>query len=160
MTKEAPDGVERVERLRQMVNSISSEVRVAMIDLRAGISPDRGLSNALSSYLQSVAQATGMRVNLSLADSGFRLPGPCEESLYRVVHECVTALRNGHADELSVSLEVEPPNARLQLDATPPVWMYGALHDWLKEHAEDQGYDLVLDHTLEVHVRTGDRMTA
>lgn len=155
----APEGVPKVEVLREMVNSISSEVRVAMIDLRAGVSPDRGLSKALSSYLQSVAQATGMRVNLSLADSGFRLPGPCEESLYRVVHECVTALRASHCEQLSVTLELEPPYARMELTAAPPVWMYGALRDWLHEHAEDQGYDLVLDHTLQVLVRTGDRMT-
>ena len=160
MADTAPAGVEKVEHLRELVNSISSEVRIAMIDLRAGVSPDRGLTTALTSYLQSVAQATGMRVNLSLADSGFRLAGSCEEALYRVVHECVTALRTSGSTELSVSLEVEPPAARLQLDATPAVWLHGALHDWLQRHADDEGYELVLGHSLQVLLRTSDRMTA
>jgi signal transduction histidine kinase len=119
--------------LRSSLDDLSSAVRVSMVDLRSSVTPERGLTTALSGYLLSVASATGLRVHTDLRDSGFRLPGAVEESVYRLVHHCVRPLADCGVEELWVMLDVEPPRARLELYWPGPT-PGDALPTWLDGH--------------------------
>lgn len=138
-------GIERVQELNGLVDRLSSGVRLAMIDLRASVGPHRGLLPSLSTYLRSVQQATGMDVTIDLQDSGFRLDGHIEETLFRVVHECIGWLRHAGCDGLSVAAIVDPPQASVTVSATTPVWNQPAHRRWLEDQAGQHGLSLDLD---------------
>lgn len=125
VARDAPEAGGQVEDVRALLDTLSNQVRVAMIDLRTGVSATRGLATAAASYLRSVASATGLRMRFELQDNGFRLPGPSEEACYRLLHEGVTAAREAGAGEVSVRLEIAAPRVRLTLTTdAPDAWRH------------------------------------
>lgn len=120
LEREYPEAVADLKEVRSVIDTLSHEVRVSMIDLRTGLGPWRGLATSVAAYLRSVAGATGIRVSLDLQDSGFRLPGAVEEACYRLLHACFIAANEAHATQFSVRLVIDPPSVLLRLATDAP----------------------------------------
>jgi signal transduction histidine kinase len=108
---------EKFAELRSEISRIVRELRMSIYDLRSEVSTHGGLGAALSDYVRSVARQTGLTVHLSLSLSPDRLPAETEAELLRIAQEAVTnARRHADADNLWVSLEVDPPRALLRIE--------------------------------------------
>jgi signal transduction histidine kinase len=111
----AGDLDEKFAELRSEISRIVRELRMSIYDLRSEVAT--GLGAALSDYVRSVARQTGITVHLSLSLSPDRLPAETEAELLRIAQEAVTnARRHADADNLWVSLEVDPPRALLRIE--------------------------------------------
>jgi signal transduction histidine kinase len=108
---------EKFAELRSEISRIVRELRMSIYDLRSDVATHGGLGAALSDYVRSVARQTGITVHLSLSLSPDRLPAETEAELLRIAQEAVTnARRHADADNLWVSLEVDPPRALLRIE--------------------------------------------
>jgi signal transduction histidine kinase len=108
---------EKFAELRSEISRIVGELRMSIYDLRSEVSTQGGLGAALSDYVRSVARASGITVHLSLSLAPDRLPADTEAELLRIAQEAVTnARRHADADNLWVSLEVNPPGALLRIE--------------------------------------------
>jgi signal transduction histidine kinase len=108
---------ERFAELRSEISRVVGELRLSIFDLRSEVSTHGGLGAALSDYVRLVARQTGITVHLSLSLAPDRLPAETEAELLRIAQEAVTnARRHADADNLWVSLEVDPPRALLRIE--------------------------------------------
>jgi signal transduction histidine kinase len=108
---------EKFAELRSEISRIVGELRMSIYDLRSEVSTQGGLGAALSDYVRSVARQSGITVHLSLSLAPDRLPAETEAELLRIAQEAVTnARRHADADNLWVSLEVDPPGALLRIE--------------------------------------------
>jgi signal transduction histidine kinase len=108
---------EKFAELRSEISRIVGELRMSIYDLRSEVSTQGGLGAALSDYVRSVARQSGITVHLSLSLAPDRLPAETEAELLRIAQEAVTnARRHADADNLWVSLEVNPPGALLRIE--------------------------------------------
>jgi signal transduction histidine kinase len=112
------DGLEpQLVQLRSEITRIISELRMSIFDLRSEVDVHGGLGAALSEYVRSVGRQSGLVVHLSLAESANRLPAETEAELLRIAQEaCTNARKHAEAENLWVSLEVEPPTALLRIE--------------------------------------------
>jgi signal transduction histidine kinase len=103
--------------LRSEISRIVGELRMSIYDLRSEVSTQGGLGAALSDHVRAVARQSGITVHLSLSLAPDRLPAETEAELLRIAQEAVTnARRHADADNLWVSLEVDPPGALLRIE--------------------------------------------
>jgi signal transduction histidine kinase len=144
-TSEAEFTAAQLHDLRLLVQRLAGGMRLAMLDLRAGVRPDRGLIPALSAYLTSVEQATGIAVAVDLQDRGFRLDGDIEETLFRVVHECVGWVRAAGVPAFRVHAAIDPPQATLRLSADPALWSDAVHAHWLDLQAQQHGLAIAVE---------------
>ena len=108
---------QKFTELRAEISRIVGELRMSIYDLRSDVDTHGGLGAALSDYVRSVGRATGLTVHLSLSEAADRLPAETEAELLRIAQEAVTnARRHADADNLWVSLEVDPPGALLRIE--------------------------------------------
>jgi len=88
------------ERVGREIHQLASELRPAALD-------ELGLSRALSGYLDSWSERSGILVDfLSAGIDEPRLPGVVETTLYRVVQEAMNNVFK-HASAKSVSVSIE-----------------------------------------------------
>jgi signal transduction histidine kinase len=107
----------QLRELRAEITRIVSELRLSIFDLRSEVDVHGGLGSALSDYVRSVGRQSGLPVHLSLAESANRLPAETEAELLRIAQEAITnARKHAEADNLWVTLEVEPPGALLRVE--------------------------------------------
>ncbi|HVF03613.1 MAG TPA: sensor histidine kinase [Frankiaceae bacterium] len=111
-----PAARDTVRRTREHVTRIISELRLSIFTLRTAPEPG-GLGAALGEYVRSVAGAAGIAVHITLSEDPARLPADAEAELLRIAQEAVSNARK-HADarNLWVTLEVNPPHARLRVE--------------------------------------------
>jgi signal transduction histidine kinase len=108
---------EKFRALRFEISRIVGELRMSIFDLRRDVGEHGGLGAALSEYVRSVGRQSGLTVHLSLSETTERLPAETEAELLRIAQEAVTnARRHADADNLWVSLEVDPPAALLRIE--------------------------------------------
>jgi signal transduction histidine kinase len=108
---------QKFTELRSEISRIVSELRMSIYDLRSDVDTHGGLGAALSDYVRSVGRASGLTVHLSLSEAADRLPAETEAELLRIAQEAATnARRHADADNLWVSLEVDPPWALLRIE--------------------------------------------
>lgn len=101
--------------LRQEVARILGDVRANITDLRVGIRPEHGLGAALSTRLQQFGTATGATVQVSLKESGFRLPPATEVRLYRILLDVLSDAQRHDAALVEVELVVAAPHFSLTI---------------------------------------------
>jgi signal transduction histidine kinase/ligand-binding sensor domain-containing protein len=102
------DTVDLVDRMVQRVRDISLDLRPPLID-------ELGLVPALSGYLESVSERTGIRIRIRGDQDLGPLPADVPITAFRVVQEAVTnAIR--HSGAVSVDVSVRRNGARLDLD--------------------------------------------
>jgi signal transduction histidine kinase len=108
---------EQLQDLRKEITRIISELRLSIFDLRSEVDVHGGLGAALSDYVRSVGRQSGLTVHLSLAEAANRLPAETEAELLRIAQEAITnARKHASAENLWVTLEVDPPGALLRVE--------------------------------------------
>jgi signal transduction histidine kinase len=96
---------ELVTTLRSEITRLVSEIRFSIFDLRHEVTDGR-LSASLADYTREVSHATGLRVHLSLAESGPPLSPRHATEVLRVAQEAIGNVRkHARADNLWVSLD-------------------------------------------------------
>lgn len=94
---------ELASALRSEITRLVSEIRFSIFDLRHEVSDGR-LSSSLADYAREVGHATGLRVHLSLAESGPPLPPRTATEVLRVAQEAIgNARKHAHAENLWVT---------------------------------------------------------
>lgn len=117
-----PAFAETVAELRRDITELISNLRLSITDLRTSVTSDRGLGAALTSYIRAVGAGRRLTVHLSLQESPFRLPPEREVALFRIAQLVAQDVReSGHANDLWVTLRVDPPFARLTVEHDGPV---------------------------------------
>lgn len=100
--------------LRSEITRLVSEIRFSIFDLRHEVSDGR-LSSSLADYAREVGHATGLRVHLSLAESGPPLPPRTATEVLRVAQEAIGNVRkHARADNMWVILDSD--GSRLNLE--------------------------------------------
>ncbi|MGN6474817.1 MAG: sensor histidine kinase, partial [Mycobacteriales bacterium] len=103
--------------LRGEVTRLIRELRMSIFDLRSEVDVHGGLGAALSEYVRSVGRQSGITVHTSLTEATNRLPAETEAELLRIAQEAITNVRkHADAENLWVSLIVEPPGAILRIE--------------------------------------------
>lgn len=107
----------QLQQLRTEITRIVSELRMSIFDLRSEVDVHGGLGAALSEYVRTVGRQSGLTVHTSLAESANRLPAETEAELLRIAQEAITnARKHAEAENLWVSLSVDPPRALLRIE--------------------------------------------
>lgn len=105
---------QRLGQVRSGLTRMISDIRMSITDLRTSVSNDRGLGAALSDYVRAVGSGQRMTTHITLQESAFRLTGETEVLLLQVAQAVVQDVRKGgQADNLWVTLTVDPPSAHL-----------------------------------------------
>jgi signal transduction histidine kinase len=108
---------QQLVQLRTEITRIVSELRMSIFDLRSEVDVHGGLGAALSEYVRSVGRQSGLTVHMSLAETPNRLPAETEAELLRIAQEAITnARKHAEAENLWVSLSVDPPGALLRIE--------------------------------------------
>ena len=111
-----PEVREGLQRLRDELTRLVTELRLSIFDLRSDVQPGVGLGAALSSYVRSVGTGSGLTIHLVLDETATRLGPEAESELLRIVQEAVTnARKHAHARNLWVTCRVDPPRAFLRV---------------------------------------------
>lgn len=105
---------EAMSEVRKGLTKLISDIRLSITDLKTSISNDRGLGAAITGYLRAVGSGQKVAVHVSLKESTFRLPGDQEVLLFQIAQAVAQDVRrSGQASNLWVTLDVDPPSARL-----------------------------------------------
>lgn len=134
--------------LRDEITRLVSEIRFSIFDLRHQVTDGR-LSSSLADYAREVSHATGLRVHLSLAESGPPLPPRTATEVLRVAQEAIGNVRkHSRADNLWVTLDSDGSHLRLEV-ADDGVGNAGPReHHWgiqtMRERAANVGAQLAI----------------
>lgn len=139
---------ELLSALRTEITRLVSEIRFSIFDLRHEVTDGR-LAASLADYAREISHAVGLRVHLSLNESGPPLaPGRATEVL-RVAQEAIGNVRkHARADTLWVELDSDGTTLRLKIadDGVGNAEPRG--HHWglqgMRERAERIGADLTV----------------
>jgi signal transduction histidine kinase len=113
---EESEGQSELRALREEVTRVITEVRMSLFELRSDVDQQGGLSAAVADYARKVGAAGGLRVHLSIEATPARLPAVIETELMRIAQEAITnARRHSGAQNLWVSIEINPPYARIEI---------------------------------------------
>lgn len=108
------DGLTEV---RRGLTGLISDIRLSITDLRTSVSNDRGLGAALAGYVRAVGSGQQLAVHVSLQESSFRLTGEQEVALFQIAQAVAQDVRRSRqAANLWVTLQVDPPSARLLVE--------------------------------------------
>ena len=108
---------DQVDRIREEVRRLVTELRMSLFDLRSDVDPDEGLGAAIGRHVRTVGTASGMTVHLSLNEAPVRLAAETEAELLRIVQEAVTnARKHSLASNLWVTCTVDPPAAVITVE--------------------------------------------
>jgi signal transduction histidine kinase len=110
-----PQTRELVTVLRSEITRLVSEIRFSIFDLRHEVTDGR-LSASLADYTREVSHATGLRVHLSLAESGPPLSPRHATEVLRVAQEAIGNVRkHARATNLWVSLDSDGTSLHLEV---------------------------------------------
>lgn len=106
---------ELASALRSEITRLVSEIRFSIFDLRHEVSDGR-LSSSLADYAREVGDATGLRVHLSLAESGPPLPPRTATEVLRIAQEAIgNARKHSHAENLWVAFAYDGTQLHLEV---------------------------------------------
>ena len=104
----------RLAEVRTSLTRMISDIRMSITGLRTSVSNDNGLGAALSDYVRAVGSGQRMATHITLQESAFRLNGETEVLLLQITQAVAQdARKTGQADNLWVTLTVDPPSAHL-----------------------------------------------
>ncbi len=94
-----------LDRMVELVDDISGDVRQLSSDLRPGVLDDLGLSAAIEWNVQEFASRTGLRTSLQLTADDSAIAASCATTLFRILQELLAnVVRHAQASTLSVGL--------------------------------------------------------
>ena len=138
---------ESMSEVRKGLTRLISDIRLSITDLKTSITNDRALGAAITGYLRAVGSGQKVAVHVSLKESTFRLPGEQEVLLFQITQAVAQDVRrSGQAGNLWVTLDVDPPSARLVVE-----------HDGGHSHVEELNLSEYAEHLTRLggslHVR-------
>jgi len=102
-----------LDRLRSDVRTVVSEVRETLYDMRTDVTEERGLSDALGSFLDRVRDRSSLDVSFRYQESA-RLPLLQEREMWRIAQEAITNVeRHARAHHVSVQWRCDGDSALL-----------------------------------------------
>jgi signal transduction histidine kinase len=136
------------------VRSVVSEVRETLYDLRTDVTEERGLVDALSSFLDRVRDRAGLETSFRHQETG-RLPLLQEREMWRIAQEAVANVeRHAQATRVSVQWRCDGDTALLVVADDGrgfPVGRAGRLDSYgmvgMRERADAIGAHLEFDST-------------
>ena len=137
---------ELASALRAEITRLVSEIRFSIFDLRHEVSDGR-LSSSLADYAREVGHSTGLRVHLSLSESGPPLPARTATEVLRVAQEAISNVRkHARADNLWVVLDSDGSRLTLEVRDDGVGNAEPREHHWglqtMRERARTVGADL------------------
>ncbi len=97
---------QELKDLRKMVREALAEVRRIIYDLRPMALDDLGLTPTLEKYVRTLAQSTGIHIDMKVLGNERRLPSKMEVAVYRLVQESVqNACKHANPTEIQVKVE-------------------------------------------------------
>jgi signal transduction histidine kinase len=115
--KTDPDLADRLRELRTDMTALISNLRLSITDLKSSVSHERGLGEALGTYIRAAASGRQLTVHVSLQESPFRLTADREVVLFQIAQFVAQRVReNGRARNLWATLTVDPPSACLVVE--------------------------------------------
>ncbi len=106
---------ELVSALRDEITRLVSEIRFSIFDLRLEVTDGR-LAASLADYAREVSHAVGLRVHLSLEESGPPLPPRTATEVLRVAQEAIgNARKHARARNLWVRLDSDGSDLSLEV---------------------------------------------
>jgi signal transduction histidine kinase len=102
----------------EQVRSEIANLRAIITDLRPAALDELGLVPALASLARRTASRAGLEMATNLADleSGERLPGPIETTIYRIAQEALTNVaKHAGATTASLALQVESDSVAVEV---------------------------------------------
>jgi signal transduction histidine kinase len=103
-------------QLREEITRLVSEIRFSIFDLRHEVTDGR-LSSPLADYAREVSHATGLRVHLSLSESGPPLPARTATEVLRVAQEAISNVRkHARARNLWVTFQFDGSTLSLEIE--------------------------------------------
>jgi PAS domain S-box-containing protein len=78
------------ERIQEIVQQLSREIRTASYLLHPPLLDEAGLSSALEWYIQGLSERSGLEIKLDVPKQIGRLPRDMELAVFRLVQECLT----------------------------------------------------------------------
>jgi signal transduction histidine kinase len=101
--------------LRSQVTDATQEVREALYDLRTDVSAETNIHEVLQTFLERVAQRSGIETELR-SEGGGALPLRVSRELWHIAQEAiVNAERHAQCSHLSVRWRVDGPAAELDI---------------------------------------------
>ncbi len=114
-TGQTPQAREYVARLGETAQQSLKEMRLLVYELRPAELEQAGLAGALQQRLDAVEKRAGVRAGLRV-DGDLDLPGPVEETLYRIAQEALNnALKHAAATTVTVTLRAEARQVTLEI---------------------------------------------
>lgn len=104
---------ELVTQLRAEITRLVSEIRFSIFDLRHEVTDGR-LSASLADYARAVSHASGLRIHLSLSESGPPLPPRTATEVLRIAQEAIGNVRK-HAQAGNLWVTLDSNGSRLEL---------------------------------------------
>jgi PAS domain S-box-containing protein len=99
--------VDKVEKMKQLVDTMVGAVRRIAADLRPAMLDDLGLTPAVEHLVHEFSQRTGILVILDLDAGAGEFKDPLVTAIYRMVQEALTNVaRHAQATEVRVSVRV------------------------------------------------------
>jgi len=112
----ADESGEQLRALRGEVTRVITDLRMSLFELRSEVDRHGGLAAAISDYARWVGSTGGLRVHFEIEETPARLPSSVEAELMRIAHEAINnARRHSGAQNLYISVEVDPPYARIEV---------------------------------------------
>jgi signal transduction histidine kinase len=116
LPESAQDSSAELAGLRKEVTRVIEELRLSLFELRSEVDRHGGLTAAVADYARMVGAVGGLRVNLAIEATPARLPASIEAELMRIAQEAINnARRHSHAENLWVTVEIDPPYARIEI---------------------------------------------
>ena len=108
-----------LESATEQVGGEIANLRAIITDLRPAALDELGLVPALASLAQRTASRAGLEMATNLADleSGERLPGPIETTIYRIAQEALTNVAK-HAGATTASLALHVESGTVAVEVT------------------------------------------
>ncbi len=111
LPREQAQLVDKVEKMKGLVDTTVESVRRIAADLRPVMLDDLGVVAAMEHLLHDLSQRTGMIVGLDAEDAGVDFGEPLSSALYRMAQEALTnVVRHAEATEARVEMRIEGGN--------------------------------------------------
>ncbi len=144
---------ELASALRAEITRLVSEIRFSIFDLRHEVADGR-LSSSLADYAREVTHATGLRLHLSLAESGPPLSPRIATEVLRVAQEAIGNVRkHAHADNLWITLESDGSTLQLEVEDDGVGNAAPRDHHWGLQSMRERAELITAD--LDIAPRTG-----
>ena len=120
-----PQAADLLAQNRSLIGQLSQEIRTTSYLLHPPMLDEMGLPTALKVYVGGLAERSGLKIALEIADGFIRLPADKELAIFRIVQEALTNVhRHSRSPSAAIRLSHDGERIRLEVedvgDGMPP----------------------------------------